>query len=106
MPMKELYISDCIRFENQVVTTSFLVASKQAKPKKSGERYLALTVADRSGHLDAKMWDNVADHINCFEQDDFVKFPGLLNKFNGRFQLTVHKVRFMQESEVDYADYL
>ncbi len=54
--MKEFYISDCVRFENQVVTTSFLVVSKQAKPKKSGELYLALTLADRSGHLDAKMW--------------------------------------------------
>jgi len=104
--MKEFYICDCVRFENQVITTSFLVVSKQAKPKKSGELYLALTLADRSGHLDAKMWDNVADHINSFEQDDFVKIRGLLNKFNGRFQLTVHKVRSMQESEVDYADYL
>ena len=104
--MKEFYICDCARFENQVVTTSFLVVSKQAKPKKSGELYLALTLADRTGHLDAKMWDNVADHINCFEQDDFVKVRGLLNKFNGRFQLTVHKVRSMEESEVDFADYL
>src|ERR1043165_3384475 len=104
--MKEFYISDCVRFENQVVTTSFVVVSKQAKPKKSGELYLALTLADRTGHLDAKMWDNVADHINCFEQDDFVKVRGLLNKFNGRFQLTVHKVRSMQESEVDFDDYL
>jgi len=104
--MKEFYIADAVRFENQVITTSFVVVSKQAKPKKSGELYLALTLADRTGHLDAKMWDNVADHINCFEQDDFVKVRGLLNKFNGRFQLTVHKVRSMQESEVDFDDYL
>src|ERR1041385_2916610 len=104
--MKDFYISDAARFENQVITTSFVVVSKQAKPKKSGELYLALTLADRTGHLDAKMWDNVADHINVFEQDDFVKIRGLLNKFNGRFQLTVHKVRSMQESEVDFNDYL
>jgi len=104
--MKDFYIADAVRFENQVITTSFVVVSKQAKPKKSGELYLALTLADRTGHLDAKMWDNVADHINCFEQDDFVKVRGLLNRFNGRFQLTVHKVRSMQESEVDFDDYL
>ena len=104
--MKEFYISDAARFENQVITTSFVVVSKQAKPKKSGEIYLALTLADRTGHLDAKMWDNVADHINLFEQDDFVKVRGLLNRFNGRFQLTVHKVRSMQEAEVDFDDYL
>ena len=35
LPMKEFYISDCVRFENQVVTTSFLVVSKQAKPKRA-----------------------------------------------------------------------
>ena len=104
--MKDFYIADATRFENQVITTSFVVVSKQAKPKKSGELYLALTLADRTGHLDAKMWDNVAEHINCFEQDDFVKVRGLLNRFNGRFQLTLHKVRSMQDNEVDFDDYL
>ena len=104
--MKDFYIADAVRFENQVITSSFVVVSKQAKPKKSGELYLALTLGDRTGHIEAKMWDNVTDHINIFEQDDFVKVRGLLNKFNGRFQLTVHKLRSMQETEVDFDDYL
>ncbi|HEX2330060.1 MAG TPA: HD domain-containing protein [Candidatus Angelobacter sp.] len=104
--MKDFYIADCSRFENQVITSSFVVVSKQAKPKKSGELYLALTLADRTGHIDAKMWDNVMDHINVFEQDDFVKVRGLLNRFNGRFQLTVHKLRSMEETEVQFEDYL
>ena len=104
--MKEFYIADAVRFENQVITSSFVVVSKQAKPKKSGELYLALTLGDRTGHIDAKMWDNVNDHINVFEQDDFVKVRGLVNKFNGRYQLTVHKLRSMEEAEVDFDDYL
>lgn len=104
--MKEFYIADSAQFENQIITSSFVVVAKQAKPKKSGELYLALTLADRTGHIDAKMWDNVTDHIGVFEQDDFIKVRGLINKFNGRFQLTVHKLRSMQESEVDVQDYL
>jgi 3'-5' exoribonuclease len=104
--MKDFYIAEAARFENQVVTSSFVVISKQAKPKKSGELYLALTLGDRTGHIDAKMWDNVADHIGCFEQDDFIKVRGLINKFNGRYQLTLHKVRSLQESEVEFDDYL
>ena len=104
--MKEFYIADSAQFENQVITSSFVVVTKQAKPKKSGDLYLALTLADRTGHIDAKMWDNVPDHIGVFEQDDFIKVRGLINKFNGRFQLTVHKLRSMQESEVDVQDYL
>jgi 3'-5' exoribonuclease len=83
-----------------------VVVSKQAKPKKSGELYLALTLADRTGHIEAKMWDNVAEHIDCFDQDDFIKIRGLVNKFNGRFQITLHKVRSLEDSEVEFDDYL
>jgi 3'-5' exoribonuclease len=104
--MKDFYICDSERFENQVITSSFVVASKQAKPKKSGELYLALTLVDRTGQIEAKMWDNVADHISLFDQDDFIKVRGLINKFNGRFQLTLHKLRSMEESEIDFNDYL
>ncbi|HEY6968517.1 MAG TPA: HD domain-containing protein [Candidatus Angelobacter sp.] len=104
--MKEFYICDAGRFENQVITSSFVVASKQAKPKKSGELYLALTLADRTGHIEAKMWDNVPDHIDLFDQDDFVKVRGLINKFNGRFQLTLHKLRSLEEAEIEFEDYL
>src|SRR5215471_16840092 len=104
--MKDFYICDAPRFENQVITSSFVVASKQAKPKKSGELYLALTLSDRTGHIEAKMWDNVPDHIDLFDQDDFIKVRGLINKFNGRFQLTLHKLRSMADSEVEFDDYL
>src|SRR5260370_28320697 len=104
--MKDFYIAEAARFENQVITSSFVVTSKQAKPKKSGELYLALTLADRTGHIEAKMWDNVAEHIDCFEQDDFVKIRRLINKFNCRFPLTLHKVPSLHESEVEFDDCL
>jgi 3'-5' exoribonuclease len=104
--MKEFFICDCAQHENKVITSSFVVVSRQVKPKKSGEPYLALTLGDRSGHLEAKMWDNVEEAIDAFEQDDFVKIKGLINKYKNRFQLTIHKLRRLGESEVDFADYL
>src|SRR5246127_223809 len=104
--MKDFFICDCAQHENKVITSSFVVVSKQVKPKKTGEPYLALTLGDRSGHIEAKMWDNVEDAIDVFEQDDFIKVKGLLNKYKNRFQLTIHKLRRMQESEIDFADYL
>jgi 3'-5' exoribonuclease len=104
--MKDFFLSDCAAQENQIITSTFVVVSKQVKPKKTGEPYLALTLGDRSGQIDAKMWDNVEEAIDAFEQDDFLKVKGLLNKYKNRFQITIHKVRRMGESEVDYADYL
>ena len=104
--MKEFFVSDCLQYENKVITTSFVVVSRQVKPKKSGEPYLALTLGDRSGHLEGKMWDNVEEAIDAFDQDDFIKVKGLINKYKNRFQLTIHKLRRLGESEVDFADYL
>src|ERR1022692_2997763 len=104
--MKEFFICDCSQQENKIITSSFVVASKQVKPKKNGEPYLALTLADRTGQIEAKMWDNVEEFINAFEQDDFLKIKGLINKYKNRFQLTIHKLRRMGESEIDFTDYL
>src|SRR5258708_20627893 len=104
--MKDFYIGDCVRYENKIVTASFVVVSKQIKPKKSGEPYLALTLGDRSGHLEAKMWDNVEEVLDAFEQDDFLKVKGLINKYKQRFQLTIHKLRKLGGSEIEFADYL
>jgi 3'-5' exoribonuclease len=104
--MKDFYICECTRHENKIITSNFVVVSKQIKPKKTGEPYLALTLGDRSGQLDAKMWDNVEEVLNIFEQDDFLKIKGLVNKYKNRFQLTIHKLRKLGDSEIEFADYL
>ena len=104
--MKEFFICDCARHENKIVTSNFVVVAKQIKPKKTGEPYLALTLGDRSGQLEAKMWDNVEDVLNAFEQDDFLKIKGLVNKYKNRFQLTIHKLRKLGEAEIEFSDYL
>jgi 3'-5' exoribonuclease len=104
--MKDFFLSDCPRFENKVIVSSFVVTTKQVKPKKSGEPYLALTLADRCGQIEAKMWDNVEDALDAFEQEDFLKVKGLLNKYKNRFQITIHKLRKLGDAEVDFADYL
>src|SRR5256885_6931616 len=104
--MKDFFLADCAQHENKVLTSSFVVVSKQVKPKKTGEPYLALTLGDRTGQLEAKMWDNVEDALDAFEQDDFLKVKGLLNKYKNRFQLTIHKLRRLGDAEIDFADYL
>jgi len=38
------------------------------------------------------MWDNFEEVLDAFEQDDFLKIKGLVNKYKQRFQLTIHKL--------------
>jgi 3'-5' exoribonuclease len=101
--MKSPYVSEVEA--NRVVTTSFLVHSKEIRQKKTGELYLSLLLGDRTGELDAKMWDNVSEVIDEFDRDDFVKVKGLIQIFHNRPQLTIHKLRRMDDSEVEFSDY-
>jgi len=52
------------------------------------------------------MWDNVDEVLNAFEQDDFLKIKGLVNKYKNRFQLTIHKLRKLGDTEIEFSDYL
>jgi 3'-5' exoribonuclease len=104
--MKEFFLADCGQHENKIITSNFVVIVKQIKPKKTGDPYLALTLGDRTGQIEAKMWDNVEDSLDTFEQEDFIKVKGLLNRYKNRFQLTIHKLRKLAESEIDFSDYL
>src|SRR5205823_4804517 len=73
--------------------------------KKTGEPYLSLHLADRTGEMEAKMWDNVAEVMHAFDRDDFVKVKGLFQLYQNRSQFTVHRLRRLEDHEVDFADY-
>jgi 3'-5' exoribonuclease len=90
---------------NEVSTVLFLVQSKEIRQKRTGEPYLSLLLADRTGEVDAKMWDNVAEVMDTFERDDFVKVKGLLQLYNNRPQFTIHKIRPVQDREIEFADF-
>lgn len=90
----------------QSVQAVFLVQSKDVRQKRTGEPYLSLTLMDRSGEIDAKMWDNVTGVMDSFDRDDFVKVKGETQLFQNRLQLTVHSLQRVPDSEMDLADFL
>src|SRR5262249_6924081 len=90
---------------NQTVQGTFLVAHKDVRQKKSGEPYLSLILADRTGDLEAKMWDNASEALATFERDDFVRVKGLFQIFQNRPQLVLHKIHPVADSDVDASDF-
>src|SRR5271165_678614 len=101
--MKSPYIGELQ--PNQVITGVFLVQSKDVRQKKTGEPYLSLVLGDRTGEIDAKMWDNVAEVLDAFDRDDFVRVKGLMQVYQTRPQFTIHKIARVSDDEVDFADY-
>jgi 3'-5' exoribonuclease len=90
---------------NEPVTAQFLVLSKEIRQKKTGEPYLSLHLADRTGEIEAKMWDNVAEVMDTFDRDEFLKVKGVVQVYQNRSQFTIHKLRRLEEHEVDFADF-
>jgi 3'-5' exoribonuclease len=101
--MKSPYVNELE--VNKPVTASFLVISKEVREKKSGEPYLSLMLGDKSGRVDGKMWDNVAEIMSSFDRDNFVKVKGVVQLHLNRPQLVIHKLRSLPDHEVDFADY-
>jgi 3'-5' exoribonuclease len=86
--------------------SAFLVVSKQLKPKKNGGDYLAVVLCDRTGQIEAKMWDNVAQYASVFDANDVVGVKGYVNRYNGRPQLILQTVARLDPESVDFGDFL
>jgi len=101
--MKSPYVNELEA--GKAITGSFVVHAKEVRQKKTGELYLSLMLGDCTGELDAKMWDNVAEVLEKFERDDFVKVKGLIQVYHNRPQLTIHKIQRQDDGEVEFSDY-
>ncbi len=105
--MKDFFIADAARFENQPITSYFLISAITARDKKgSSGQYLALTLADKSGQFEARMWEDFADALQTCAVGCYVKVQGQISKYQGKFQITLTKLRLAAASEIDTADFV
>jgi 3'-5' exoribonuclease len=104
--MKEFYVADAVKFDNEFVTSYFALSSLQVRERKQGGQYLALTLSDKTGALEARMWEEFAEALASCAEGCYVKVQGQISKYQGKYQITLQKMRFAAESEIDPADYL
>jgi 3'-5' exoribonuclease len=106
-PMKDFYIADAAQFENQNITTYFCLATIGVRERKgSGGQYLALTLADKTGQFEARMWEDFAEVVQQCTEGCYVKVQGQISKYQGKFQITLTKMRNAADSEIDTADFV
>jgi 3'-5' exoribonuclease len=103
--MKDFFIADAATRENQVVTSYFLLASLMVRDGARGQ-YLAITLADKTGQLEARMWEEFADSLVHCSEGCYVKVQGQISKYKGKFQITLTKMRLAAESEIETADFI
>ena len=84
----------------------YLCKSKTSAVTKNGKAYENVTLMDRTGTVDGKIWDPDDAGIDDFEALDYVDIVGDISRFNGALQISLKRVRRAGEGEYDPADYL
>jgi 3'-5' exoribonuclease len=102
--MKPVFVSDLAG--DTSVTTFFLVLEKEIRSTREGKPYLRLELGDKSGSVEARMWDQFEAAARDIGREDFVKVQGRIDVYRNRFQLSIQQIRKAKPDEIELADYL
>ena len=91
--------------EGEMISEIYFCKTKSNALTKSGKTYYSMTLQDRTGKIDAKIWD-LNNGIGHFEPMDYIKVEAQVTSFNNTLQLNVRRVRKADEGEYDVSDYL
>ncbi len=92
--------------EGERINEIYLCKNKQPSVTKAGKPFVSLTLQDKTGTLDAKIWDPGSLGINDFEKLDYLNVVGDVTSFQGALQLNVKRTRKAQAGEYDPKEYL
>lgn len=92
--------------EGERISEIFLCKHKQSAVTKNGKPYETVILQDKTGTLDAKIWEPDSSGIEDFDALEYILVMGDVTSFQGALQLNVKRVRKAQEGEYDPKDYL
>jgi 3'-5' exoribonuclease len=88
------------------VNAVFLVKDKILAMAKNGKPYMNLRFMDKSGEIEAKVWDNTDLLDKQFNKDDFVQVRGKASVYMNKMQVVVAEIVKIPEEQVCLADFL
>ena len=92
--------------DRDLVEAVFLVKEKIVAMAKNGKPYLTLKLMDKTGEVDAKIWDNADQVGSLFDKNDFLAVKGKASVYLGKMQLIVSELKRVSEETVVLADFL
>ena len=101
--IRMIYIADL--HEGDSIKGIYLCKSKKTCQKPTGKNYYSLTLQDKTGTLDARVW-NLTSGINNFNTMDYIHVKGKVVFFQNALQLHIDQIRVAQEGEYDKEDYI
>ncbi len=101
-PVQKTFVKDLQ--DKQIFNSCFLARDKTLLTGKNGKSYLSVYLADQSGAVDSRIWDNVDLISEAFQSGDVVKVKGQVQIFQNRKQVVVHKLERASAEEYSMTD--
>mgnify|MGYP003293648499 CR=1 FL=1 len=92
--------------EGMHVSDVYLCKTKQIALTKNGKEYGSVTLQDKTGTIDGKIWDLGSPGIGEFSAMDYIYIDADVTMFQGAFQLNIKRLRKADEDEYYPGDYL
>ena len=101
---KSQYVRDLK--DKDVVASPFLIKYSAVAVGKNGKPYMNLILMDKSGEIEARLWDDVTQHAGHAVRDAFVRVDGRCQTYQGRRQVVVAKMQMLREDQLELKDYI
>jgi len=90
----------------ETVNEVYLVSSRQLRPNRNGVLYLQMRLSDRTGSIDARLWNADQSLLERVLPGGYVRVEGVTQVYQGNLQIILSRVKPVPAEEVDPADFL
>ena len=89
--------------EGERIRGLYFVREKRIARTRNGKPYLTMILADKTGRIDAKVWDNAQEFSALFDEGHVIEIAGLANAYKGQVQANVSWLKRVPDDEIDPA---
>src|SRR5215471_20569627 len=91
--------------DGDAVDETYLVVDKQLRANRNGNLYIQVDLRDRSGMINARLWNAGEQLFRSFEPGDFLRVKGKVQLFQGALQMILSQLEKAPPSQVELADF-
>ena len=88
------------------INETFVASEKQLRPNRNGDLYLQVRLSDKTGSINAMMWNATDKVYSAFENGDYVEVHGKSQLYNGNMQIIFHQIDRAKPDSIDESDFV
>lgn len=88
------------------ISSPFLIKFSALAVGKTGKPFMNLVLMDKTGEVEARLWEDADRYVGQAVRDAFVAIEGRCQLYQGRRQVVISKLQILREDEIDLKEYL